>query len=188
MLTLVTAPVPLRGPVTVEELKDWARIDGSDEDNVLSDFLTAATRAAEQYTHRAFLTQTWDFTYDYFPVQMKIPLGQLQSVTSISYVDTDGNSQTVTSTIYRVDSNTEPARINEAQNQSWPTADSVTEAVTVRFVAGYGAAAAVPEEIKAAIKVGASHRYMCREGDYPDAFWALLSHYRLYGADLGAIA
>lgn len=174
--------------MSVEELKEYSRIDSSDEDNLLSEFLTAATRAAEQYTHRAFLTQTWDLTYDSFRSLMRIPLGETQSITSISYVDTAGDSQTVTSTVYREDLSTEPARITLATNQTWPTADSVTNAVTVRFVAGYGAESAVPQEIKDAIRVAASYRYMCREGDYQDAFFSLLSTYRLYGGDQGAQA
>ncbi len=188
MLTLVTAPVPLRGPVSVEELKGFARIDGADEDNLLSEFLTAATKAAERYTQRAFLSQTWDLTYDSFASLFRIPLGETQSITSISYVDVDGATQTVTSTVYREDLSTEPARITLAANQSWPTANNVTNAVTVRFLAGYGAESTVPQEIKDAIRVAASYRYMCREGDYQEAFFALLSTYRLFGGDQGAAA
>lgn len=188
MLSLVTAPVPLRGPVSVEELKDFARIDGNDEDAVISDMLTATTRAAEQFTQRAFLSQTWDLTYDGFPTMMRVPLGNLQSVTSISYVDTAGSSQTVTSSDYRVDTTTEPGRITEAVGATWPATQDVTNAVTLRFVAGWTAASSVPMSIRQAIMIGASHQWRCREGGYPDSFWAMLSEYRLFGADIGATA
>jgi uncharacterized phiE125 gp8 family phage protein len=188
MLSLVTAPAPLRGPVTVAEMKDWARVDGNDDDRLLSELLTAATKAAELYTQRALLTQTWNVTYDQFEAMFRVPLGQLQSIPSITYVDLNGDTQTVTSTIYRVDTTTEPGRITESQNQSWPTADCVTNAVTVQFTAGYGTEADVPQDIKHAIMAGASARYNCREGSYPDAFYDLLSMYRLFNADVGAVA
>ena len=188
MLSLVTAPVPLRGPVTVDEFKDWSRIDHSDDDRVIADLLTAVTREAEQYTQRAFLTQTWNWTADGFASLVRVPLGELQTVVSITYVDVDGATQTVTSTVYRVDSTTEPGRITLANNQSWPTADSVTNAVTLQFTAGYGVETAVPQQIKQAILAGAAHRYACREAGNSDAMYAMLSTYRLWNADVGAMA
>ena len=79
---------------------------------------------------------------------MNIPLPTLQSVTSITYTDANGTEQTLANDQYLVDTKTEPARITPAFGLIWPVTRWQTNAVAVRFIAGYGAAAAVPDGIK----------------------------------------
>ena len=57
---------------------------------------------------RALLTQTWDMYLDEFPCagEIIIPLSPLQSVTSVSYVDQHGATQTWASANYRIVSGT----------------------------------------------------------------------------------
>jgi uncharacterized phiE125 gp8 family phage protein len=81
----------------------------------------------------------------------------------IKYLDTNGAEQTLSSSIYRVDASTEPGRITVAYLQSWPDIRYVTNTITVTYNAGYGTAAAVPDEIKAAIKHIVGHFYEHRE-------------------------
>src|SRR3990167_7420015 len=68
---------------------------------------------------------------------IELPLPPLRSVTSITYVDQDGTTQTLSSTLYTVDSSSEPARITPAYGEVWPSTRDQVNAVTVRFVAGY---------------------------------------------------
>lgn len=118
-------------------------------DPLLSRLITGARTAAERITRRALVTQTWDMYLDQFPAwEMGIPKPPLQSVTSITYVDTDGTTQTLAADQYRVDLKSEPARITPAFGVVWPTTRWQTNAVTVRFVCGYGLAADVPAGIK----------------------------------------
>lgn len=94
------------------------------------------------------MTQTWDLVLDAFPAgEIRLPLPPLQSVTSVTYTDTDGASQTLDAGQYTVD--TANARIVPVS--SWPSTKAVPAAVVIRYVCGYGAAAAVPASIKAAI-------------------------------------
>ena len=116
------------------------------DDPLLGMLITAARIAAEMETRRALITQTIDLYLDAFSDEIKLP--PIQSVTSITYVDLAGDTQTISAADYIVDSKSEPCRITPAYSLSWPSTREQTNAVTVRFVAGYGAAADVPAGIK----------------------------------------
>ena len=115
---------------------------------------------------RALMTQTWDLFLDVFPAGSKsiqIPLPPLQSVTSVKYINPDGNLITLDASKYIVDIAATPGLIHAAYGESWPDTRCQSNAVTVRFVAGYGTAAAVPEPVKAALKLLVGHWYQNRE-------------------------
>ena len=144
-------------------------------------WISAARQFVETFTHRAFITQTWDLALDGFPAWSTVavdarlvdegaiwlPKAPLVSVTSLSYVDTAGVTQTWASTNYTVDAPAGPwarrGRLVPAWSIYYPVARSVPNAVTVRFVAGYGAASSVPAPIKAAMKLLIGHWWMNRE-------------------------
>ena len=179
-LSRVTAPVA--EPLTLREAKLHLRVDVDDENDLINDLIAAARQTCEQITHRAFITQTWDLNLDGFPwgwsnvVQTPalgadgaiwVPLAPLQSVTSVTYVDTAGVTQTWSSTLYSVDApageHARPGRITPAYAQYYPIVRTVPNAVTVRFVAGYGAADDVPAGIKAAMKLFIGNWWLNRE-------------------------
>ena len=120
--------------------------------------LIASARAAvENELHRYLVTQTLDAYFDAFPtypnerfsgISRAFRLPPLQSVSSITYVDTDGVTQTLAADQYLVDAKSQPGRIEPAYGVSWPSTREQANAVIVRFIAGYGAAAAVPQCIK----------------------------------------
>lgn len=160
-LTLVD--VPSTEPVTLAEAKSHLRVTGADDDTLITALIVGARQATENFTHRALITQTWDLTLDAFPDEITVPLPLLQSVTSISYIDGNGASQTLASTEYTVDAKSEPGRIVPAYGKSWPVIRNIINAVTVRFVAGHADAAAVPQAIKQALLLQIGHLYEHRE-------------------------
>ena len=128
-------------------------------DPQLGDWLQAAREYGETFTHRAFITQTWDLKLDGFPCSdeaIRLPKAPLISVTSVTYLDSNGDSQTWSASLYTVDAPTGPkaerGRIVPNYGQYFPTTRDVVNAVTVRFVAGYGAASAVPRLVKTCLK------------------------------------
>ena len=131
-------------------------------DPQLGDWNTAAREYGETCTHRAFITQTWDDKRDGFPSGLDddggiwLPKAPLISVTSISYIDTAGVTQTWSSALYTVDAPAGPkarfGRITPIYGQLFPVTRDIENAVTIRFVAGYGAASAVPRLIKTCLK------------------------------------
>lgn len=142
-----------------------APITNTTGDPELTALIKAARVAAEGYTRRALVTQTWDLKLDCFPHwTIYVPKPTLQSVTSITYVDSNGVTQTLDPSLYLVDTNSTPARITPVFGGIWPVTRWQNNAVTVRFVAGYGLAAAVPDGIKAWMIIRIKHLF-----DNPDA-------------------
>lgn len=193
-LSLFTAPT--EEPITVSDALDFCRIEAETDDTVVDSLIVVARRHIEgAVLNRSLLTQTWDWTLDSFPCatstnpygSLIVPRPPLQSITSISYVDTAGATQTFSSANYMVDTAIEPGRVNLVYGQSWPSTSCIPNAVTVRFVAGWTAPADIPEEIKQAIKVYVGTLYENREslviGQTPSEIPILdrlLADYRMY--------
>lgn len=149
---LVTDPAV--EPVTLAEAKYQIRVDVTDEDYYISGLITAVRKDVEAYLNRALITQTFDFYMNAWPSKsyIKIPMPPLQSVTSITYTDKDGISAVFASSNYIVDTASEPGQIFLKYDKSWPAVDlQVINGLVIRFVAGYGLAANVPENIKQAM-------------------------------------
>lgn len=159
---------PASEPITTTEAKLHLRVDADDDDDLIDALIQAAREHVETFTGRALMTQTWDLklasfydcaAYDSDANVIWLPKPPVQSVTSVTYLDSNGDSQTWTasSTGYLTDLPTDPkgqrARIYPAYAISYPTTRTIQNAVTIRFVSGYASAAAVPESIKAAMKL-----------------------------------
>ena len=164
-LDLITAPSA--EPFSTAEAKEHLRVDESADDDLIDLLITAVRERFENDTSRALSTQTWEMYLDEFPdsysagiVLAKAPV---QSITSIKYIDDDGDEQTWDSSKYRVDLKSTPPRITPAYDESWPSARCVTNAITIKFVAGYGDAADIPENINQALKTLMGHWYENRE-------------------------
>ena len=161
---LVTAPTAL--PLTVEEVKRHLRLIGTGSDAYLVDLIRAAVRMFQEETGVQLVTATYDLTFDSFypdfysaDSQIVLIPAPLQSVTSITYIDPDGNSQTLPSSDYEAITTIMPGRIRPVSGKSWPATKDTANAVTVRFVAGYGGPEKVPEEFKQALRVLIGHWY-----------------------------
>jgi uncharacterized phiE125 gp8 family phage protein len=174
-LTLVTPPDG--EPVVATEAIDHLRLEAdTDEDALIASLVTSAREIIETQTGRALITQTWELTLDRFPcgtvgygaswvkqTQIQLPKPPIQSVTSVKYIDTDGVLQTLASTEYVVDTTSMRGRIVPAFGKVWPSTRATINAVTIRFVAGYGDAAKVPESLKNAMKLMLGGAYENRE-------------------------
>ncbi len=171
-------------PVSLAEAKAMLKFDDSLtlDDALIVAFLKTAVAAAENFLNRRLITQTWDLKRDAFPCgTIYLPYGQLQSVTSVSYLDTAGANQTWATNRYRVDADSEPGRITPAYGEIYPCTHPVTHAVTIRFVCGYGDASGdVPEEIRLAILLATRIWYDQRsDGSLPKSAEMLLWPHRL---------
>lgn len=147
-------------PVTTTEAKLHCRVDYDADDTLFAAWITAAREYAETYQRRALITQTFEMALPCFPCgEIVIPRPPLQSISSITYVDQDGTTQTWDSSKYQVDTKGLVGRVKPAYNESYPsTRPDTYNAVTITFVAGWGnAATAVPALTKTAIKVIVEH-------------------------------
>jgi uncharacterized phiE125 gp8 family phage protein len=169
-LSLVTAATA--EPLTVDEFKQHQRIDVPDEDSLISSYLTAARAWVETATQRQLVTASWRLTMNGFYDEryysacrdaIAVPIPPLASITSITYLDSGGTSTAWSSANYAVDTYHEPGLITLTYGASWPSTREIANDVTILFTAGYGAASAVPEGIKQAIRFLAAHWFENRE-------------------------
>jgi len=166
-LSLVTAPTT--EPVTLDEAKAHLRVDGTAEDALITALIQAAREHVESQTGRALITQTWDGTLDSFPARgaIVLPKPPLVSVTSVKHIDAAGAEQTMNPSDYSVEKPAGPhaqeGRILLGYGKSWPSTRCQSNAVTIRFEAGYGAADKVPAALKAAMLLAIGDLYQNRE-------------------------
>lgn len=159
-LRLITAPAV--EPVSVAAAKLFLRVDGNEDDAIILSLIKAAREKGEELSRRAFITQTWEMTVNCWPSNYVLKLFRppLISVTHVKYTDRLGTEATWTN--YRLDIKSEPGTIIFDNIPGVSLRE--TGGITVRFVAGYGAAEThVPERIKTAILLLVAHWYEHRE-------------------------
>lgn len=163
---LVRTVEPTALAASMQEVLAQTRISDNSEEGYIESLIKRATGFCEAYTDRQFITATWRQSCDRFPADnFFVPRPRLIAVTSLTYVDTDGATQTlVEGTNYDVDTDSEPGRVGLSFNASWPGIRDVNNAVKLTFTAGYGASdEQVPHDIKQAIMLLVAHWYEHRE-------------------------
>jgi len=159
---------PATDPITLTEAKSHLRVDHTDDDTLITGYITAATRYAEEFTGRAFITQTLELVLDEFRAQIQIPRPPLQSVVSVKYDDSNGLEQTLTEGVdFLVDTASQPGWV-VAVESIWPETIETINSVRIRYVAGYvdgnsPPSENVPRDIKSAILLIIGSLYSVRE-------------------------
>lgn len=118
----------------------------------MNDLITTARERVEEITKRALITQTWDYCLPRWPDGdcIELPFGNLQSVESITYKDTDGTINTLPAGDYIIEPNGELiGGIVLVYGSSWPSAALYpANPITIRFACGWASALVVPKRIK----------------------------------------
>ena len=183
---------PASEPVSLSDAKLHLRVDGSDDDALISALIVAARQSAEHQTSRALITQTLRLTLDAFPsgsdgVELLRP--PVQSISAVQYVDASGNTVTLSTTQYGVDTVSQPAWLLPVYGTAWPATRDQANAVQIDYVAGYGTAAAVPQAIKQWMLLAIGDMYASREAtvigtiaERLSFFDQLLDPYRVWSA------
>ena len=148
-------------PVTVDEAKVRLRIDGTADDVDLAMMIQAATQLATTMTRRSIATDTRQIKLDAFEDEISLDYPPIVAVQSITYLDENGQTQTLAGSAYVVDTASEPGRIVPAFGTTWPKTRDTINAVTVNYTAGFGAAC--PAAIKQFILLQVGHMYRTRE-------------------------
>lgn len=158
---------PAIEPVSLAEAKSHLRVDGTDEDDLITGWITTAREYAEGYQNRTYITQTWELWLDCWPRgdYIRIPRPPLQVVASVKYYGTDGTEYTMDPGDYIVDAVSEPGRVALGYGKTWPaTTLRPVNGIVARYTAGYGDGAEdVPKMVKQAILLMVGHWYRNRE-------------------------
>jgi hypothetical protein len=175
-LILVTPPAAL---YTASQAKAAVPALADATDAQVNAWLLASADYVQLYLGRAVGSQTWDWkpwgadsipvwplgwttttwpywlpsTWRAWPAYFELPIRDLISVTSITYVDENEDTQTFSSANYTVSGVGGVGRITLKSGSNWPTLGDVPEPVTIRFVAGYST---VPEAVKQAVLLKAN--------------------------------
>lgn len=150
-ITIITEPE--EEPITLAEAATQVNAYGTAHDTLLTDLIVTARQHVEARLQRGLMAQTRALRLDRFPPEITLCEGLLQSVESITYVDADGAAQTLDPAEYQVDRYSDPPRIRPAYGKVWPATRTQLNAATVTYMCGYADAAAVPSDIKAAMKL-----------------------------------
>lgn len=190
--TLTVIAPPAVEPVTLEEALHHCRIDQSADDMLVTGLITAARTMAEMYLSRALITQTLQWTYQpqspiwrnghHLRGTLDLPRAPAQSISSVTVLDTRGNSTTIPSatlpiappallTGYIFDQDLDPAHLTiggvTILSDGRPLHWAELQHLQVVFQAGYGdAATAVPKPVITAILLTIAYLYENR-GDEP---------------------
>lgn len=147
---------PTFEPLDLNELKNYLRMESSEthDDDELRELISVARNFVEGRTNRAFLTQTRTLRMPYFPTSRCFYIDgyPVQSITSITYTDTGGSSQTFDSSKYQLIKGP-PDRVELVYVESWPTNRSYRDLIEVVYVCGDTDQSSVDVRVKQAMKI-----------------------------------
>jgi hypothetical protein len=201
-LSLVTGPAV--EPVTLDEVKAWARVDTTDEDGLLTALIGASRQAVEDYLRRSLITQSWKLTLDApcsgladylsegvydlpvsalngaYPRRYELPKGPVQSITSFVTYSTANASSTLADTNYFLDD----SRLVLNDTAMLPTDVRSAKGIEITYVTGYGSdAGSVPQAIRTALLMTTAVMYetrgACDSADIPAGAKRLVNAYRV---------
>jgi uncharacterized phiE125 gp8 family phage protein len=162
-VTIKTKPADV--PVTLAEAKEWcAATDFTDDDDLITSLVESATSKIDgpRGIGIACFTQTWELSLDAFETEIILPGWPVKSVSSVTYVDIDGATQTIDSADYQLDIKGDKVRLRPSYGLSWPTPRLINAAVSISYVVGE-AQVDIEPLIKLAIKQMVAHWYENRE-------------------------
>lgn len=157
-------------PLTLTEVKNFLRIDGTDYDNILTPLIKTVRQIAEKTTGRDMINKTWKTYLDYFAFgaygsnylncfpfflggnAIELLKSKLQSITSIKYL-VDNVLTVYDSSNYYITNDSDYASIYLTSTATAPSSVDVRkQAVEIIFVSGYGASSSdVPQALRQAM-------------------------------------
>ena len=164
-------------PVTLAEAKEYARIDGFNEDTLITSLIKMARIHCESYIGKSIVLKTVTIDSFTFPYQFQMPYGPLTNEANISKCVTIDENNVETPLQYRVNAGLFPKLFILGGAQSYK--------FKLVYSAGF---TTVPDDIKLAIKMMVNTLYERREdviigsivADFPLGVKALLMPYKTY--------
>lgn len=139
--SLVLASQPASEPLTLAETKTYLKISNENDDTLITSLITTVRVSAEEFLRSSLITQSWKLSYDkYAPACVVLPMGPVQSVTSVTAITRSGSSSAISSSSYY---------LSDGNRRLVFDASPLSHRIEIIYVAGYGAAAEnVPSPIR----------------------------------------
>lgn len=166
-------------PVTVAEAKRQCIVSHDDDNEYFADLIKTARNHVEEYCGVRFATQTVTLKCDRWSDFDYLPEGPIQSVTSVTYIDTAGAEATLSTDVYELRTDGIVASIAKKYGQVWPSTQ-IGSRIVVTAVVGHEAA---PPAVKHAMLAWIDQAYNNRGiavDENTALFDALLSNHRRF--------
>lgn len=169
-----TQPTFEQEPLTLEEARRQVAVgvENTYHDPDLKDLIVAARQRVEGDTGLVCYTGSFAWKQTAFPCEswLAIPgIRPVTAVTSITYVDTAGVTQTWNSSYYSLETGTVTPCIRLVYGQSWPTVRGDMNGITITAAAGHASVAVIPSQIKVAVKLALSLLWAQKMGEVAEA-------------------
>tara|TARA_R110000824_G_scaffold37643_1_gene115715 strand:+ start:605 stop:1261 length:657 start_codon:yes stop_codon:yes gene_type:complete len=206
MAGLTVTVEPTQEPVTLQEVKEYLRLEDSVDERNLRPMLETARRYAEEYLGMALMSQTLTLYIDTptdqydnlwegiktgpymssYKKYITLPRPPVISVTHVKTYDDADTATTFASSRYYVDTVRNPARVCLRTGETWPSTLRVANAIEVKYVAGYASPYTIPEPIRLGILQHIAYLYEHRGDMYsaiqpmPPMLKTLYAPYKVY--------
>jgi uncharacterized phiE125 gp8 family phage protein len=156
---------PAEEPLTLAEVRAHVELASGDtnHDTELTRAIEDARQQWERDTSRHYITRTMRLRLNRFD-EFMFPHKPVSAVSSITYYDDANSSQTLSSSVYQLD--TANNRLRLAYDQEWPTTVDRWDAVTVNYTLGEHAdSTTVPAIAKRAMLLLVGYYFRGNRGD-----------------------
>lgn len=173
----VTVTPPSVEPIALPDARAFVGAAGTALDDRLTPAIGMTRAALESTTGLRLIDQVVEVGADSFADLARLNVGPVKAVSSITYRDTTGATQTLDPAAYELRGAGLDRGIRSAIGTAWPTVDGRGGAITARLSVGFGAVpAAVPRELNWAMLA------LIRAGidDAPTNIEPLIANWRIY--------
>lgn len=147
--------LPASEPITLAEAKLFLRVDGTEDDALITDIISAVREVAEQHLRASLVTQSWMLAFDdAAPEKTELSMGPVVSVTSVKLVQADASESVMSASLYHLSSTRDVLVFDQA---------ALAHRVEITYAAGYGDATDIPQPIRQGMLVHAASLYSQRD-------------------------
>ena len=122
-------------PVSLERAKWHLSVDHDDDDPIIMDQIRAARGFVEAVTGSRLVRQKWRVYFDNGLYERDTVPPPVQEIDQIQYIDIDGVTQTVATSVYELDKARQRLRLQ--YNQVWPQTRTQANAAWMDVWSGY---------------------------------------------------
>ena len=165
-MPLILTAGPVAEPISLDDAKFHARVDGNSEDLLIGSLLLAARLHIERSLDLALISQSWSLYLDQWPDApfVELPLAPLIGVDAVRLYSAADTFVTLDPALFITDAASRRPRLARRGNQSWPLPGCAINGIEIAFTVGYGASTDdIPMPIRQALRMLVAHWYEARE-------------------------
>ncbi|MCI0546839.1 MAG: head-tail connector protein [Candidatus Rokubacteria bacterium] len=153
---------PAVEPVSLAEGKAYLKLEGSEEDAILSRLMIAARVQVERIGGLALIRQRWWVSLDRWPGKpdIELPIAPVSEIHSLKVLGEDDAAATIDPAHYFADLASSPQRLVLRGSRQWPPPGRSAAGIEIELAAGFGEAPEdVPQGLRQAILLLGGHWY-----------------------------